>query len=55
MRFFRHQYRPDGSSAPTGKSTWTDYVHVMQFEGGKIGHMTKSGMQAWPSEKLGWT
>jgi predicted ester cyclase len=30
-----------GPLPPTGKSTSTDYVYVMQFDGGKICHMTK--------------
>jgi hypothetical protein len=32
----------DGPVPPTGKSTKTDYVCVMQFAGGKITHMTKT-------------
>ena len=30
-----------GPMAPTGKTTNTDYVYVMQFKSGKIAHMTK--------------
>ncbi|HSF14048.1 MAG TPA: nuclear transport factor 2 family protein, partial [Vicinamibacteria bacterium] len=30
-----------GPVPPTGKSVDTDYVYVMDFEGGKIRHMTK--------------
>src|SRR5215475_13056830 len=30
-----------GPVPPTGKSTSTDYVYVMEFEGDKIRHMTK--------------
>src|SRR5580700_827174 len=30
-----------GPVPPTGRSTSTDYVYVMQFEGDKIAHMTK--------------
>ena len=30
-----------GPCPPTGKSTTTDYVYVMQFEGDRIRHMTK--------------
>ena len=32
---------PGGPVPPTGKSTSTDYVYVMQFEGDKIVQMTK--------------
>jgi predicted ester cyclase len=32
---------PGGPIPPTGKSTSTDYVYVMEFEDGKIRHMTK--------------
>ena len=31
-RFLRHPYRPGGPCPPTGKSTKTDYVYVMDFE-----------------------
>ena len=30
-----------GPCPPTGKSTSTDYVYIMQFEGGRIVGMTK--------------
>jgi predicted ester cyclase len=39
---------PGGPCAPTGKSTRTDYVYVIQFKGDKISHMTKIWHSAWP-------
>ena len=43
-----------GPCAPTGKSTKTDYVYVMQFEGDKIRHMTKIWNAGWAVKELGW-
>lgn len=43
-----------GPMSPTGKSTVTDYGYVMQFEGGKIRHMTKIWNAAWAMKELGW-
>ncbi len=43
-----------GPMAPTGKSTRTDYVYVMQFAGGKIAHMTKIWNAPWAMKELGW-
>jgi hypothetical protein len=39
---------------PTGKSTRTDYVYVMEFDGGKIRHMTKIWNSGWAMRELGW-
>ena len=40
--FSAHAHRARvGPLPPTGRSTTTDYVYVMQFTGGKISHMTK--------------
>ena len=44
-----------GPCPPTGKSTTTDYVYVMQFEGEKICHMTKIWNAGWTMKELGWT
>jgi steroid delta-isomerase-like uncharacterized protein len=44
-----------GPVPPTGKSTSTDYVYVMEFEDGKISHMTKVWNAAWAMRELGWT
>jgi predicted ester cyclase len=44
-----------GPVAPTGKSTSTDYVYVMQFDGGKICAMTKIWNAGLAMKDLGWT
>jgi predicted ester cyclase len=44
-----------GPVAPTGKSTSTDYVYVMDFEDGKIRHMTKIWNAGLAMNDLGWT
>ena len=43
-----------GPLPPTGKSTDTDYVYVMEFEGDKIRHMTKIWNAGWAMRDLGW-
>ena len=43
-----------GPCPPTGKSTNTDYVYVMQFTGDKISHMTKIWNAGWAMRELGW-
>ena len=43
-----------GPRPPTGKSTNTDYVYVMEFEGDKIHHMTKIWNAGWAMRELGW-
>jgi predicted ester cyclase len=43
-----------GPCPPTGKSTTTDYVYVMQFDGDKIGHMTKIWHAGLAMKELGW-
>jgi predicted ester cyclase len=43
-----------GPCPPTGKSTRTDYVYVMSFEGTKIRHMTKIWNAGWAMKELGW-
>ena len=45
---------PGGPVPPTGKSTSTDYVYVMQFEGDKIVHMTKIWHAGLALKELGW-
>ena len=44
-----------GPVPPTGKSTSTDYVYVMEFEDGKISHMTKIWNAGQAMKDLGWT
>jgi predicted ester cyclase len=43
-----------GPLPPTGKSTNTDYVYVMEFQGGRIRHMTKIWNSGWALRELGW-
>ena len=44
-----------GPMPPTGKSTSSDYVYVMEFEDGNIRHMTKIWNAGWAMKDLGWT
>jgi hypothetical protein len=39
---------------PTGKSTVTDYVYVMEFDGDKIRRLTKIWNAPWAMKELGW-
>jgi predicted ester cyclase len=43
-----------GPVPPTGKSTSTDYVYAMEFDGDKIRHMTKIWNAGWALRELGW-
>jgi hypothetical protein len=43
-----------GPCEPTGKTTHSDYVYVMQFEGEKIRHMTKIWNSGLALKELGW-
>ncbi len=43
-----------GPCPPTGKSTNTDYIYVMEFTGDKIRHMTKIWNAGWAVRDLGW-
>jgi predicted ester cyclase len=43
-----------GPVPPTGRSTSTDYVYVMQFTGEKISHMTKIWNAGLALKDLGW-
>jgi len=43
-----------GPVPPTGKHVSTDYVYVMQFQGGKIAHMTKIWNAGLALKQLGW-
>ncbi len=42
---------PDG---PTGKTVAADYAYVMDFDGGKIRHMTKIWNDVHSLKQLGW-
>jgi predicted ester cyclase len=43
-----------GPVPPTGKTTHTDYVYAMQFDGDKIRHMTKIWHSGLAVKELGW-
>jgi predicted ester cyclase len=43
-----------GGPPPTGKSTRSDYVYSMEFEGDRIRHMTKIWNAGWAMKELGW-
>jgi predicted ester cyclase len=45
---------PGGPGAPTGKTTRTDYVYMMQFKGDKICHLTKIWNAGMALKELGW-
>ena len=44
-----------GPVPPTGRSTSTDYVYVMEFSGEKISHMTKIWNAGLALKDLGWS
>ena len=43
-----------GPGQPTGKTVAADYVYVMNFDGGKIRHMTKIWNDVHSLKQLGW-
>lgn len=43
-----------GPVPPTGRRAAADYVYVMDFEGGRIQHMTKIWNDAQTLRQLGW-
>jgi predicted ester cyclase len=43
-----------GPVPPSGKTVEADYVYVMQFEGGRIRHMTKIWNDGVSLKQLGW-
>ncbi len=52
---FRGTHTGDGGPVPpTGKSAEADYVYVMDFDGSKIGHMTKIWNDSITLQQLGW-
>jgi len=52
---FSATHSGEGGPCPaTGKSTTTDYVYVMEFDGDKIRHMTKIWNAPWAMKQLGW-
>lgn len=52
--FHGTQTGPGGPGEPTGKSIAADYVYAMEFEGGKIRHMTKIWNDTVSLQQLGW-
>jgi predicted ester cyclase len=52
---FRGTHTGDGGPVPpTGKRVEADYVYVMEFDGGRIKHMTKIWNDAVSLKQLGW-
>lgn len=52
---FRGTHTGEGGPVPpTGKTVEADYVYVMQFEDGKIKHMTKIWNDGVSLRQLGW-
>jgi predicted ester cyclase len=52
---FRGSHTGEGGPVPpTGKTVAADYVYVMQFEGGRIRHMTKIWNDGISLQQLGW-
>ena len=43
-----------GPVPPTGKSTSSDYVYAIEFDGEKVRHMTKVWNAGWALRELGW-
>ena len=43
-----------GPLPPTGKTTISDYAYALQFEGGKIAHLTKIWHSGIAVQQLGW-
>ena len=52
---FKATHTGEGGPPPTGKSTSSDYVYSMNFEGDKIRHMTKIWNSGWALKELGWS
>ena len=51
---FKGTHTGEGGPPPTGKSTQSDYVYAMEFDGEKIRHMTKIWNSGWALKELGW-
>ena len=45
---------PGGPGEPTGKAVAADYVYAMQFDDGRIRHMTKIWNDTISLQQLGW-
>ena len=52
---FRSTHTNDGGPVPpTGKEVEADYVHITEFEGEQIRHMTKVWNNVVSLKQLGW-
>ncbi len=51
---FHGTHSGEGPVPPTGKTVASDYVYAMQFDGGKIKHMTKIWNDGYALKQLGW-
>jgi ketosteroid isomerase-like protein len=51
---FNGTHLAGGPCPPTGKTTRSDYVYVMQFKDGRISHMTKIWNAGLALKELGW-
>lgn len=45
---------PGGPVEPTGRKAAADYVYAMEFEDGRIRHMTKIWNDVFSLQQLGW-
>jgi hypothetical protein len=53
---FRGTHTGEGGPVPpTGRSTASEYVYVMRFEGDRIRHLTKVWNDVQVLRELGWT
>lgn len=53
---FRGTHTGEGGPVPpTGKSVEADYVYVLEFDDGKIRHLTKIWNDGISLQQLGWT
>jgi predicted ester cyclase len=52
--FHGTQTGPGGPVPPTGKTVAADYAYCMEFEGGRIKHMTKIWNDTISLQQLGW-
>jgi ketosteroid isomerase-like protein len=52
--FHGTQTGPGGPGEPTGKTVSADYVYAMQFDDGRIRHMTKIWNDTISLQQLGW-
>ncbi|MDZ7670657.1 MAG: ester cyclase [Gammaproteobacteria bacterium] len=48
------QTGPGGPGEPTGKPVASDYVYAMEFDNGRIRHMTKVWNDSIALQQLGW-